>query len=326
MGPAPERGPHVLGQHTDVGTRRALHLGPVDAGTFGDRLDVEAGDVHPPRRAVDLNPLPGQLVQAPSADLHGRDHRRDLLDGAREGRSRLLHLGERHPGHVPLPDDVAGRIEGRRVGTQHDLGHVGLREGRQEPHEAGRPAQPDQQDARRIGVEGAGVADPALTEDPAATRHHVVGGPAGLLVDHHQAGGTHAGGSWSRSRPRRSSSTRDPAAMAGSALNVSRGVRLSVTWAPMRRCRCGPPLLERIGGVGLQRGQVDRGRPHVGGGVDRGHRDHAEALVGVGQPLELLCDDLSQDLVHPQRARVCGGTPFHDDVTSSRSRAPQTSR
>ena len=95
---------------------------------------------------------------------------------------------------------------------------------------------------------------------------------------------------------------------------------------PDETLQMGTPLLERIGGIGLQRGQVDRGRPHVGGRVDRGHRDHAEALVGVGQPLELLCDDLPQDLVHPQRARVRGGAPFHDDVTSSRSRAPQTSR
>ena len=59
----------VLGQHTDVGARRALDLGPVHVGSIFDRLDLEAVHHHRPRGALDLDPLAGQLVQAAATHL-----------------------------------------------------------------------------------------------------------------------------------------------------------------------------------------------------------------------------------------------------------------
>ena len=93
VGPTAERRPHVLGQHPDVGARRALHLGPVDAGAVGVGLDVEAVHRHPAGRPLDLHPLAGQLVQPAAPHLDRRHHRGHLLDGAGEGGRRRPHLG-----------------------------------------------------------------------------------------------------------------------------------------------------------------------------------------------------------------------------------------
>ena len=51
----------------------------------------------------------------------------------------------------------------------------------------------EQQHAGGVGVEGAGVADLAGAEQAPALGHDVVAGPAGRLVDHHQAVGPGVG-------------------------------------------------------------------------------------------------------------------------------------
>ena len=184
---------------------------------------------------------------------------------------------------------------------------------------------PDQQDAGGVGVEGAGVAHPPLAEDPPAPGHHVVGGPAGLLVDHHQPGdrlgpgGTHrvdppssvlAGPS---SRPRiLAEHVLDPPpghdGRVGGELQLGRPLHpdLSAHGA----LQLGPPLVQSLGRVLGQRAQVDGGVAQVGRRVHRGHRDQPEPLVGVGQPLELLGQHLAQHLVDPQRAGVGGRPPL----------------
>ena len=135
--------------------------------------------------------------------------------------------------------------------------------------------------------------------------------------------------------PRRSSSTREPATMAGSAWKVSRGVRFIVICAPTIRCRWTRRSSSTTDVCVVERGEVHHRRPHVRRGVDRGHGHHRQ-LVGVDQPLELLRHHLPQHLVDPQRPRVCRRPPSHsvsssarpvrEPLSSWRSPAPRTSR
>ena len=104
VGPAAQRRPQVGGQATDVGARRAVHGDGEDRSArrggrrrSGLAVDVEAADLDPAGRPVDLDALPGQLVQPAAADLDGRDHGRDLADGRRSGR----------------PGGLGGVVEGR---------------------------------------------------------------------------------------------------------------------------------------------------------------------------------------------------------------------
>ena len=91
--------------------------------------------------------------------------------------------------------------------------------------------------------------------------------------------------------------------MAGSARKVSRGVRFMRHLRPDQALQVAPGAPRARPRLVVERGQVDDGRAQVGRGVDRGHGHHAETLVGVGQPLELLGQHLPQHLVDPQRAR-----------------------
>ena len=262
-------------------------------------------------------PCAGQLVQPAAAHLHGRHHRRDLLDGA--GQRRRPPPAPRPGvtcGHVLGPGDLARGVERGGGGAEHDLGLVGLGQRGEEAHEPGGPAQADQQHAGGVGVEGAGVADPALAEDAAAAGHHVVGGPAGLLVDHHQPG--HLGrrrrslarpsvrlvGRPARplvADPRSSSSTRRAGHDGRVGLERRAGAcASSVTCAPMSRCSCARRSSSASAASSSSEAQVHRGVRRSGAVSTDGHGDHAEALVGVGQALELLGQHLAQHLIDPQ--------------------------
>ena len=216
------------------------------------------------------------------------------------------------------PVDLARRVERRGGHAEDDLGLVGLGQAGQELQQPGGPAQADQEHAGGVGVEGAGVADPALAEDPPAAGHHVVAGHPGRLVDHrqavdHESGPPGAGPVASAGAgPRRH---RRPAGR-----EVARG-------CPRSGCR----LTRRVGGEAQLRGPLHpdlAGRSPPGGGsaprpaprllvaerrqrgpwrgagrvaVDGGDGEQAQPLVGVGQPLEGLGQDLAEDLVDPGR-------------------------
>ncbi len=83
----------VGSERAHVGARRALDLDAVDE-RIGRRLDVESVDGHRPRRTLDLDALPGELVQAAPVDLEGRHHRRHLHDRAGQRRCRGDDLRE----------------------------------------------------------------------------------------------------------------------------------------------------------------------------------------------------------------------------------------
>ena len=104
----------------------------------------------------------------------------------------------------------------------------------------------------------------------------------------------------------------DPAAGHHRRIDVEGQLRraLHPDLAPERPLQLHPALAQRLGCIVGQRAQVHGGLAQVGGGVHRGDGDQAEALVGVGQPLELLGQHLAEHLVDPQRPRVGGGAPI----------------
>ena len=198
--------------------------------------------------------------------------------------------------------------------------------------------------------------DPALAEDAAAARHHVVRGPAGLLVDDHQAGDAHGrvsaglpGGSRSSSRCRRPTPHRARAtahirpavgrAAHGDRRGSPRAARAAAPppGSPPRwpgrpgrsggacassssacpRCAAGAPR-RSSSTTAVASSRVARYTTAVrmSGATSTDGHRHHGQLVGVGQPLELLGQHLPQHLVDPQRTRVCRRAPSHS-VSSS---------
>ena len=131
MGAAAEHLSQVRGQHAHVGPGRAIDLDAKHPGlVVGRGVDVEPCHGDGAGGPLDLDPGPGQLVQAPPTHLARRDHGRDLVHDTGERCRRLAHLVEGDPGHVPGPGDLARGIEGAGGAPEHDLGLVGLRETR----------------------------------------------------------------------------------------------------------------------------------------------------------------------------------------------------
>ncbi len=320
---APERPPEVVRQDAHVGARGALDERPVHARARRVGRRVEAVDRDRPRLALHLDALAGQLVEPASPHLHRGDHGGHLLDLPRQRGGGRLHVRWAHAVHVERRRHLARRIERRGRGPEDDVGRVRLGQHGQEAHQARGAAEPDQQDPGGIGVEGAGMADPALPEDAAAARHHVVRGPAGRLVDDHQAvdahvvGGSSSCTSWCN--PRSSSSTRVPAAIARVGLEAQPRRPLHRHLRPDEPLQVGPLLLQHFGRRVVQRREIHHRRPHVGRHLDRGHGQHRQ-LVRVRQPLELLRHHLPQHLVDPQRPRIGRRTPSHAHRVSSSAR------
>src|SRR5437764_2360273 len=65
-----------------------------------------------------------------------------------------------------------------------------------------------------------------------------------------------------------------------------------------------PVLLQRLLGRLGQRGQHHGGAPQVGVDLDGSDGEQVDALVGIGQPLELLGQHLTDHLVDPGRAGI----------------------
>ena len=166
---AAERGAEIGGERADVGAAPALDDdGRLRVRTGRELLDLEPVDAHRPRRPLDLLPGPGQLVEATPADLHRRDHRRELLDVADEARERALDLvaGERHGA---LVEDLARGVERAGGDAEHDPAPVGLALLREVAQQAGGAAEPDEQHAGGVGIEGAGVTRPGAGRRPCAS-------------------------------------------------------------------------------------------------------------------------------------------------------------
>ena len=53
-----------------------------------------------------------------------------------------------------------------------------------------------------------------------------------------------------------------------------------------------------------KRRQPDPGMPEVRIDIDAGDGQQGEAIVGVGQPLDGLAEDLPEDLVDPRRSGI----------------------
>ena len=140
-------------------------LGPVDVDLALGRLD-------------DLAPV-GLPVEPLAADPDRGGHRQPLADPAGRQLERL--------GHAPGLGQLAVGIAGARAPAEPGRGQVGLRQAGEEALDPGRPAEQDQQQAGREGVERAGVAGlaPALASHP---RNHVVRGyPRRLVAEQHRA-------------------------------------------------------------------------------------------------------------------------------------------
>ena len=82
--PPPSARPRSCGQDADVGARRALDLGPVDAGRVRGRGSTSKRYTVTGRGGRSTStPWRASSCSRRPADLDGRDHRRDLLDLAR---------------------------------------------------------------------------------------------------------------------------------------------------------------------------------------------------------------------------------------------------
>ena len=192
------------------------------------RFDVEAVDRDRPGLALDLLAFAGELVEAGSVDLHGRHHRRDLLDGAGEAAGGRGDIGQRHVAHVVLGGDDARVVEGVGLDAEHDLTDVGLGLLGHETQQAGGTPDAEHEHPGGGRIEGAAVTHLAGAEDAAGLRHDVVGGPAHFLVDDAEA--VHVGVRPSRTHPfsrssRRISSTREAVSTTWSSVRMTSGVR-----------------------------------------------------------------------------------------------------
>ena len=173
----------VRGQRPHVRAAAALDQdGRSGIRTGLEGFDVDSVDADAPGRALDLLAAPGQLVEPPAADLHGRHHRRELLDLAEECRDHRLDLRlvDRHRSPV---DHLSRRVEGRGRDAEHDGAPVSLAGVLEEAQQPRRASEPHEEHARRVGIERPGVPDAPLVVDLADLRHDVVRGPAGGLVD-----------------------------------------------------------------------------------------------------------------------------------------------
>ena len=138
---------------------------------------------------IDLDAGAGKVVQASTADLQRRHHRRHLLDVAEQvRRDDAAHdvgvelVGE--AAHVVHGHHRAVGVERRCLGAEHHVAGVRLAALGHEPQQAGDVADADNEHAGGAGVERAGVADAPLTEPAAQHADHVVAGDTGRLVDH----------------------------------------------------------------------------------------------------------------------------------------------
>ena len=141
-----------------------------------------------PRLELDLLAGPDPLVGPLAVHLDRRHRGRHLQQVADElgqrGPDRRLVEGAGRGGR----DDLALRVVGGGRDAEPHGGVVRLLGEHQVAEQPGGALDPDDQDAGRHRVEGAGVADLAGAGEPADPGDHVVRGQPGRLVDDDQAG------------------------------------------------------------------------------------------------------------------------------------------
>ena len=151
-------------------------------------VDAEGEDVDEARLARDLLAAAGLLVERDAVDLDRGDHGRRLEDVAGEvgGDERLEPLA-RDAGGVAAGDDLSFGVLRGRGGAESERSLVGLvaRHGR--AGELGAAPDEEDQEARRLRVERAAVADLLQPEHAAHRDDDVARRHAGGLVDEQDA-------------------------------------------------------------------------------------------------------------------------------------------
>ena len=233
MRAAPKRPPEVVRQHAHVGARRALDHGPVHARALRVGRRVEAVDGHRPRACA---PPPRPRGPARAAGAPRPSPRRPSGAPARSPPSTQRRRPATSAGPTPRMSKVAVTSPDassvdvavpRTMSVVYVLGSTV----RKRIRRVTRP-RPTSNTPVASGSRVPAWPTRRCPKMPPAARHDVVRGPAGRLVDDHQAVDAHvAGGSALRScvgvgascSPRSSSSTLVPAAIAGSAWKRSSG-------------------------------------------------------------------------------------------------------
>lgn len=205
-----EPGAEIAGQGANIGARRAVDAGiQFNARAFGSvdathREHLEGTNRHPACGELDLLARANPVVGAAAVDLDGADRARPLVDLAGEGtdaRSEFVIGHRRDCRRVGDTHDLSLGVVGRGRDPQPDGRLVGLVEAHQVGEQSRGRAGSEREQARRHGVEGAGMADLASVEGAACTGDDVVAGePAGFVDEEHPGGhGIHA----SAARPAR---------------------------------------------------------------------------------------------------------------------------
>src|SRR5262245_8312308 len=180
-------------RRTDVGREHpyvcSLATDDADGGPrAGDFLDGDRPDSHLARRALDLDALAGQLVQATPVVVNRRIHRWHLLDAADEGTAHRFEARHRDLEARSLRHDPTAHLVRIRRQAEPDRREIFLVLIDQVRRELCRFADEDRQHAGRVGIECAGVADAANAQTTARERDDVERGRAGPLVDDQDPG------------------------------------------------------------------------------------------------------------------------------------------
>ena len=299
---------------------------------------LEAIDLDGARRPLDLLASPGELVEAPAAHLDRRDHGRHLLDRAGElaAAVRTSATVTDPMSHSPVVTPEASSVSVDRPSTTSP--EYVLARTVDEPEQARGPPEADEQHTRRVGVEGSACPTrrcPTIRRTRATASCEVQPGSLSTTTSPDESRGRSAAlasvagqpgssGVWlflapASARRRRTASTRAPSETAGSAEKASRGVRFMRTWLPTRCWRWArrSASAASTSSSSEPRNTVVWRRSRRGG--HGGDRHHPQPLVGVGESLELLGDDLAEHLVDTRAQR---GRGRHRRLTAPACRVP----
>ena len=182
---APEKGSEIVTVGADVKS-----FGAVDAKSDdgqGNLQDLVFVDANPTRGTIDGLAFTGQFVERDAVFLDGGDHRRDLVELAREFLEGRLNLGLVEVGHGFAFKNFSGGILG--VGGLPELkgALVLLVLGHKQVLDTGGPTDHQHEQTGGNGIESPAVADFALTETAADEVDNVVGSAARGFVDQKEA-------------------------------------------------------------------------------------------------------------------------------------------
>ncbi len=181
MGSGAETLAHFVSDGTHVGSRS--HAG-AEAGAVGfDGEDDEFLDLDLNRLQDYLLLFSRQLVGRDAVDFLGRERRRDLLDEALECGSELLDGREGEGDWAGLAGRGAIGVVGVGGEAEADHAFVGFFGSGVELSKTGETADDERKHAGGERIESTEMADGTLAQDVAHAVDHIVGGPAGGLID-----------------------------------------------------------------------------------------------------------------------------------------------